>query len=67
MKKIFITIISVWLIQPLFAQTSKTLKEEDYYRIMTLPAPEGMLLEVGGVATLPDGRIAVCTRRGDLW
>jgi cytochrome c551/c552 len=67
MKKIFITIISVWLLQPLFAQTSKTPKEEDYYRIMTLPAPEGMLLEVGGVATLPDGRIAVCTRRGDVW
>jgi hypothetical protein len=67
MKKIVITIISVWLMQPLFSQVSKTPKEEDYYRIVTLPAPEGMLLEVGGVATLPDGRIAVCTRRGDVW
>jgi len=53
--------------QPLFSQVNKTPKEEDYYRIMTLPAPEGMLLEVGGVATLPDGRMAVCTRRGDVW
>ncbi len=48
------------------AQT-RTPKEDDYYRIITLPTPEGMLLEVGGVATLPDGRIALCTRRGDVW
>lgn len=49
------------------AQLNKTPKEEDYYKIITLPTPEGMLLEVGGVATLQDGRIAVCTRRGDVW
>lgn len=41
--------------------------EDDFYRIVTLPAPENVLLEVGGVATLPDGRISVCTRRGDVW
>jgi cytochrome c551/c552 len=42
-------------------------KEDDYYRIATLPVPEDILLEVGGVATLPDGRIALSTRRGDVW
>jgi cytochrome c551/c552 len=41
--------------------------EDDYYRIITIPAPENLLLEVGGVATLPDGRIAICTRRGDVF
>ena len=41
--------------------------EADYYTMITIPAPEGVLLEVGGVATLPDGRIAVSTRRGDVW
>lgn len=45
----------------------RTPAEDDYYRILTLPAPEGVLLEVGGVATLPDGRIALSTRRGDVW
>ncbi len=50
-----------------FAQLSKTPTEDDYYKIISLPTPEGILLEVGGVATLPDGRIAVCTRRGDVW
>lgn len=42
-------------------------KEEEYYRISTLAVPEDILLEVGGVTTLPDGRIAMCTRRGDVW
>ncbi|REE05680.1 DUF7133 domain-containing protein [Marinoscillum furvescens] len=41
--------------------------EDDYYKIVTIPVPEGILLEVGGVATLPDGRIALATRRGDVW
>jgi cytochrome c551/c552 len=45
----------------------KLLSEDDYYKIYTLPVPEGILLEIGGVATLPDGRIAVATRRGDVW
>ncbi|MEM1134667.1 MAG: c-type cytochrome [Bacteroidota bacterium] len=41
--------------------------EDDYYKIVTLPTTEKMLLEVGGMATLPDGRIALCTRRGDVY
>jgi cytochrome c551/c552 len=67
-KKIFVTaglIIGFVINGP--AQNPRMPQEEDYYRILTLPAPEGILLEVGGVATLPDGRIAVCTRRGDVW
>ena len=52
---------------PTVAQVTKTPQEEDYYKIITIPAPEGVLLEAGGVATLPDGRIAVSTRRGDVW
>ncbi len=48
-------------------RSSKTPQEGDYYRILTIPTPEGILLEVGGVATLPDGRIALATRRGDVW
>ncbi len=42
-------------------------KEDDYYHIATIPVPEDILLEVGGVATMPDGRIALSTRRGDVW
>src|SRR6478735_9910419 len=49
------------------AQFSKPPTEDDYYKIISIPAPEGVLLEAGGVATLPDRRIAVSTRRGDVW
>ncbi|MXV17070.1 plastocyanin/azurin family copper-binding protein [Hufsiella ginkgonis] len=42
-------------------------KEEDYYRLLTLPIPQGTILEIGGMATLPNGSLMVCTRRGEVW
>jgi len=67
--KFIVFLISVFSLASgsLSAQLNKTPDEEDYYKILTLPTPEGILLEVGGVATMPDGRIAVSTRRGDVW
>jgi glucose/arabinose dehydrogenase/azurin len=41
--------------------------EEDYYKIETLPIPATVAMEVGGITELPDGRIAVVTRLGQLW
>ena len=41
--------------------------EEEYYHIIDIPVPENILLEIGGVATLPDGRVAISTRRGQIW
>src|SRR5690606_2956502 len=41
--------------------------EERYYRIVTIPVPEDIVLEVGGMATLPGGLLAVATRRGEIW
>ena len=48
-----------------FAQDSPA--EGDFYKIVSVPTPEGILLEVGGITTLPDGRVAIATRRGDVW
>jgi cytochrome c551/c552 len=48
-----------------FAQESP--KEEDYYRILRVPAPEGLLLEVGGLTMIPNGNLGVATRRGDIF
>ena len=42
-------------------------KEEDYYKLTTLPIPENVVLEVGGLVSLPDGQLAVSTRRGEVW
>lgn len=41
--------------------------EEDYYRLVTVPIPEDVVLEVGGLATMPGGRLGVSTRRGEVW
>lgn len=41
--------------------------ESDYYKIITIPVPEDILIEAGGVCTLPDGNLAVSTRRGDVY
>lgn len=41
--------------------------EEDYYLLKTVAIPEHIKLEVGGLAVLPDGRLAVSTRRGEIW
>ena len=37
------------------------------YRIETLPLPENELLEGGGLAFRPDGKLYLATRRGDIW
>ncbi|AUD01463.1 plastocyanin/azurin family copper-binding protein [Spirosoma pollinicola] len=42
-------------------------KEDDFYKLISLPVPEEIILEVGGLVTLPDGNLAVCTRRGEVW
>lgn len=42
-------------------------KEDEYYPIATMAVPDDILLEVGGLTTLPDGRVAMSTRRGDVW
>ncbi len=42
-------------------------KEADFYNILTVPIPENIKLEVGGMAFLPDDALAVCTRRGEVW
>lgn len=41
--------------------------ENDYYKIITLPVPEGIQLEIGGLTALPTGSLAAATRRGDVW
>ena len=41
--------------------------EEDYYLTEQIPTPEGEVLELGSIALLPEKRVAVASRRGDVW
>ena len=49
------------------ADTAKLQKEEDFFPIKTIPIPEDVKLEVGGMTLLPDDALAVSTRRGEVW
>jgi cytochrome c551/c552 len=66
MKKLVkIALMALLAVPSVFAQESP--KEEDFYKILTPPIPEGIIMEVGGLTTLPTGSIAISTRRGDVW
>lgn len=38
----------------------------DYYEVETIPTPAGLVAETGGLAFLPDGRLAACFHRGEV-
>lgn len=57
---------------PLYAETLGeywgTAEEEGkYYTIVEVPIPDGLAMEAGSFEVLPDGRLAIGTRRGDIY
>src|SRR5205085_2374377 len=41
--------------------------EEEYYKLLRYEVPYGEVLEAGAIEQLPDNKIAVGTRRGEIW
>lgn len=41
-------------------------RESAFYRIVNVPMPENVYLEAGSFVSLPDGKLAVGTRRGEI-
>ena len=54
-------------IEDLGATWGTAKRERQYYPIVSLPIPEGLVLEAGAFVVLPDNRVAVGTRRGDIY
>jgi hypothetical protein len=42
-------------------------RENEYYRMVTVPVPEALVLEAGAMQWMPNGQLAVSTRRGDIY
>ncbi len=42
-------------------------QESDYYKITSFETPEGEVIEACGFQMMDDGRVAVCSRRGDIF
>src|SRR4051812_5842501 len=41
-------------------------REREYYPVVNVPIPKGLVVEAGAFCPLPDGRIAVGTRHGEI-
>jgi cytochrome c551/c552 len=64
-KLLSASLITMGIAVSSFAQEAA--KEEDFFKIIKVSAPEGVILEVGGLAVLPNGDLGVSTRRGDVF
>jgi glucose/arabinose dehydrogenase len=53
------------LMNPAMAQQQPV--EDDYFRLSRFEIPKGIVLEAGAIEPLPDGTLAVATRRGDIY
>jgi glucose/arabinose dehydrogenase len=69
MKKLFILILSVCFLhaEEVGDRWGTAEAERAYYKITNIPIPKDLVIEAGAFETLPDGRIAVGTRRGDIY
>jgi glucose/arabinose dehydrogenase len=56
-------------VMPAIAQqkSGKLPTEDDYYKLLRYEVPTGEVLEAGGIEALPGGKVAVGTRRGEIW
>jgi len=44
-----------------------TADEDEFYRLESIPLPEGFIFEVSGLDTLADGRPIAAIRKGEVW
>ena len=42
-------------------------KQSDYYTVTPYVLPDGVKLEASGLAMMPDGKLAVAVRKGEVW
>lgn len=60
-------LIAIALVTSALCQNGASPQESDYYKITSFTIPEGHSVETGGIALMDDGKIAVCSRRGQIW
>ena len=74
-RNLFVALLAIAFIAPsVHAQGKKksaaakaTQSEDDYYQILRFEPPAGCVLESGAIEMMPDGKVAVGTRRGEIW
>ena len=51
----------------LLLSSAQAQQQSDFYRREEIPLPKDEVMELGSIALMPDQKIAVTSRRGDLW
>ena len=59
--KIILSVLTVFL------GFNSNAAEQDYYKLTTIPFPKDLKLEISGMAALPDDRMAIAIRKGEVW
>ena len=66
--KIVALVLIIGLSQETLAQESSiTAKESKFYKIVDVPIPDDLVLEVGGLSFTDDDKLGISTRRGEVW
>lgn len=63
---IFAILVSFFSLKT-FAQSDISNLENQYYKMISVPIPDSIKLEVGGLAFTDDDKLGVATRRGEIW
>ncbi|MEO9891221.1 sulfocyanin-like copper-binding protein [Aurantibacter sp.] len=69
MKKLILVFILLGIVNVSYAQEKSDLakKESNYYKIVDVPIPDDIELEVGGLVLTDKDKLGVSTRHGDVW
>jgi glucose/arabinose dehydrogenase len=68
-----IIFMSVWIVYSALSgvgiaqDRSKGSKESEYFKITSFEIPDGVELEATSFQWMPDGKLAVASRRGEIW
>ena len=64
---IWLFLLGVCSVCSALAQSEMAKKESRYYKIVDVPIPSDVVLEVGGLTLTDDDKLGVSTRRGEVW
>lgn len=61
------TVLALAMSSAAIAQPKRLPTEADYYPMVAFDTPKKTVMEAGGLEMMPDGKLAVGTRRGEIW
>ncbi|SVE26034.1 uncharacterized protein METZ01_LOCUS478888, partial [marine metagenome] len=61
------TLLTGFVLSQAVASNAADPGESDYYQIDAIPMPDGVVVETSGIEMLPNGKLAICGRRGNVY